>query len=78
MRVDSVRYQQLAKIYRLANRRRLRTHRYCCLGPGDDLVFRGPGQAYAKCRNGLAVILPPYKATDFLVMGTRHVALIVK
>lgn len=78
MRVDSVRYQRLAKIYRLANRSFLRTHRYCCLGPGDDLGLRASGQVYAKCRNGLAVILPPYKATDFLVIGTRHVALTIK
>jgi len=66
------------KIYHLADGRRVRTHRYCCLGPGDDVVLRGSGYAYAKCRNGLAVILPTYKATDSLGIGTRRLGLTVK
>lgn len=78
MRVHSVRYEPLAKIYRLANRKTLRSHRYCCLGPGDDVVVAGPNAAHALCRNGRAQILPAYVAYDTIAMGTRQFRLTIK
>ncbi len=78
MQVTSVRYELLAKIYRLTNHRMLRTHRYCCLGPGDDVVVVGKDDAHARCRNGRAQILPAYAAKDTLVIGTRTLHLTVK
>lgn len=78
MRVHSVRYEPLAKIYRLANRKTLRSHRYCCLGPGDDVVVAGPHAAHALCRNGRAQILPAYVAYDTIAMGTRQLRLTIK
>lgn len=78
MRVTSVRYDFLTKTYRLANRRILQTHRYCCLGPDDDVVVVSANEAHAKCRNGRAQILPAYSARDSLSIGTRLVPLVVK
>jgi ABC-type phosphate/phosphonate transport system ATPase subunit/GNAT superfamily N-acetyltransferase len=78
MLVTSVRYDSLAKSYRLANQRALQTHRYCCLGPGDDVVLRGSNRAHARCGNGRAQILPVYKAKDALTIGTRTIGLTIK
>ncbi len=78
MRVTSVRYEPLFKVYRLANQKTLQTHRYCCLGPSDDIIVKGANDAYARCRNGRAQILPIYAAKDTLVFGTKKIHLIVK
>lgn len=78
MRVTSVRFEKLEKIYRLANKRILKTHRYCCLGPGEDVVLESSGNAHARCRNGHAQVLPVYKSKDSIVIGTREVPLSVK
>lgn len=78
MRVASVRYEQLGKVYHLANQRTLQAHRYCCLGPGDDVVLTASGHAHARCRNGAARILPVYEAHDSLAIGTRTVRLTIK
>src|SRR5262245_7032595 len=78
MRVKSVRYEPLEKVYRLENGKTLTTHRYCCLGPGDDIVIAGRDDAHARCRNGNAQVLPAYTATDSLVIGTRQLRLTIK
>lgn len=78
MRVKSVRYDTLTKTYRLNNRRTLNTHRYCCLGPGDDVVVVSANEAHARCLNGSAQILPSYAAKDRLSIGTRVVQLSIK
>ncbi|MHB1952316.1 MAG: GNAT family N-acetyltransferase [Sulfobacillus sp.] len=78
MRVKSVRYDELRKVYRLANGRELQTHRYCCLGPGDDVVVKNANAAHVRCRNGEAQILPAYLAKDFLLIGTSKLPLTVK
>ncbi len=78
MRVKTVRYDELHKVYRLANGRELQTHRYCCLGPDDDLVVTNANAAHVRCRNGHAQILPTYLAKDFLFLGTRKLPLTVK
>jgi len=78
MRVISVRYDSLTKTYRLANKRVLTTHRYCCLGPGDDVVLVNADKAHARCRNGRARILPSYSARDSVSIGTRVVRLTIK
>src|SRR5262245_48265779 len=78
MHVTSVRYESFKKLYRLANRRALETHRYCSLGPGDDAIVPGRGAAYARCRNGQAQVLPAYLASDMISIGARRLALIIK
>ncbi len=78
MLVTSVQYDCLTKKYRLANGRQLSTHRYCCLGPSDDVIVSGPDTARAKCRNGHAQILPVYCAYDAMQIGTRTLRLVVK
>lgn len=78
MLVNSVKFEAIGKTYRLANQRVLRAHRYCCLGPGDDVVITRAGHAYAKCRNGNSQILPIYKARDSLAMGTKLLRLTIK
>ncbi len=78
MRVISVRYKPGTKIYRLANQKLLRTHRYCCLGAGDDIVVVGAHAAHARCRNGHAQILSAYTRRDVLVIGTRTLRLTIK
>lgn len=78
MHVKAVRYDDLRKVYRLANGKELQTHRYACLGPGDDVVVRGAKSAHVICKNGKAQILPTYRAKDFLFIGTRRLPLTVK
>ncbi|MGH9659410.1 MAG: GNAT family N-acetyltransferase, partial [Bryobacteraceae bacterium] len=78
MLVTSVRYDSLAKFYRLRNHKILRTHRYCCLGPGDDVVIVAANDAHARCQNGHAQILPVYTAKDSVAVGGRAVHLTIK
>jgi len=80
MRVESVKYEPLAKVYRLAskNAKVFRTHRYCCLGPGDDVVVKRNGVAYVRCQNGYAQILPIYTARDDLYIGQKKISIVVK
>jgi len=77
MRIKSVKFDTLIKTYRLSNGRMLRTHRFCCLGPADDVIVRANG-AYAKCQNGRAQVLPCYTAYDHLLIGRRKVRLTIK
>jgi ABC-type transport system involved in cytochrome c biogenesis ATPase subunit/GNAT superfamily N-acetyltransferase len=78
MRVVSVRYDVLHKVYRLANKQELATHRYCCLGPGDDVIVVNSRDAHVRCRNGAAQILPVYSAHDSVRIGTRKARLVIK
>ncbi|MEW6141265.1 MAG: GNAT family N-acetyltransferase [Thermodesulfobacteriota bacterium] len=78
MRVISVGYKPDKKVYRLANRERLETHRYSCLGPGDNILVVGQYAASASCRNGHAQVLPPYTCLDTLAIGNRTLRLTVK
>jgi len=78
MQVKSVKYEMMEKVYRLANNKIFRMHRYCCLGPSDDVVIRRENYSYVRCRNGHAQILPLYRANDSLTIGSRIIRLIVK
>lgn len=78
MRVRSVEYGETGKIFRLENGRRVEAHRYCCLGPGDDLVITGPGEAHSRCENGNATVLPTYHARGSISFGGRTIPLYVK
>jgi len=78
VRVKSVNYEPFGKIYRLANGKTLRTHRYCCLGPGDDVVVSAWNAAHTRCRNGRAHILPIYSAPDAIEIGCRKLRLTIK
>jgi len=80
MHVVSVKYEPLAKVYRLAskNTKELRTHRYCCLGPRDDVVVKRNGITYVRCKNGRAQILPIYTAQDDLYIGQKKISIIIK
>jgi ABC-type lipoprotein export system ATPase subunit/GNAT superfamily N-acetyltransferase len=78
MRVHSVDYGETSKIFRLENGRRFEAHRYCCLGPGDDLVFTGAGVAHSRCKNGIATVLPAYRARCAISFGNRTIPLCVK
>lgn len=78
MRVTSVKYNSSGKTYRLENGMSLDAHRFCCLGPGDNLVVKGNNLAHAKCINGCAVVMPSYSAEDCLHIGVRTVPLTIK
>src|SRR5690606_29572889 len=78
MLVRSVQFDDLSKRFRLANERRIATHRFACLGAGDDVVYRNSNDAYVRCRNGRAQLLPLYRATDTVRVGTRTVRVTVK
>lgn len=78
MHVSSVRYEQMTKTYRLENGKQFVAHRYCCLGPGDELIVSATKAAHAKCRNGKAQILPPYEASDSIQVGSRTLKLVIK
>ena len=72
MRVSSVRYEPLAKVYRLTNQKEVRAHRYCCLGPGDNVIVQSVGSACVKCSNGHAQILPVYTAEDSMAVVVQY------
>jgi hypothetical protein len=79
MKVASVKFEDSQKVFKLANGTLFRTHRYCCLGPGDDLRVRKAGRStVVKCSNGEATILPIYKERSELTFGGRNVRLLVK
>jgi len=78
VQVTSVRYDVLAKTYRLTNGRQLHAHRFCCLGPSDDIVLERSNRGHARCLNGRAIILPVYRETDSLEIGRRTIPLTIK
>lgn len=78
MRVKGVAFDVLTKRYRLKNGRCLQTHRYACLGPADEIIIKGKGNAHARCINGNAQVLPTYIATDSLAVGIRTFRLTIK
>lgn len=78
MIVKSVRYDDIDKQYTLANQKVIRGHRYCCLGPGDNVVVARSKVAHAICRNGNAQVLPLYSAGATIRIGQRSVHLTVK
>ncbi len=78
MRVNSVRYSPDGKIFRLSNGEILKTHRYCCLGPGDEVVTDRSENAHVTCKNGQAQILPAYCRSDILRVGPRTLRLKIK
>jgi hypothetical protein len=78
VRVTSVRYQELNKVFRLANGRLFSAHRYCCLGPKDDVVLRGKDRAHARCSNGRAQLLPIYYSLDQIEYGDRTIPISIK
>lgn len=78
MQVKSVTFHSSGKSYTLQDGMRLDTHRFCCLGKGDDLIVDERGFAYANCVNGQALVLPPYSAQDRITFGQRSILLTVK
>lgn len=78
MLVRSVQFDPCAKRFRLSNDRRIQTHRFACLGPGDNVVYRSANAAHVRCRNGNAKLLPAYQAVDHIEVGQRRVSVTVK
>ena len=79
MRIKSVKFGDLHKVFRLENGSVFRAHRYCCLGPNDDLVVRKPKRtAVARCVEGDAIILPIYKRRARLTFGGRQMRFLIK
>lgn len=78
MRVKSVKYGDETKLYRLENDRVFKTHRYCCLGEGDDIVFTTGGRAHSRCLNGAARVFPLYRGRGSISFGCRTVPLYIK
>ena len=56
MIVTSVKYNTDSKIYRLQNKRKIKMHRFCCLGERDKVVINNLNQIYVRCKNGKAQI----------------------
>lgn len=59
-------------------RRRLTVGMSCCLGPGDRVVFRPGGRVLAKCVNGEAIVLPPYRAPERIRCGSQLIRVTIK
>lgn len=78
MRVKSVQFDDAAKRFRLENDRRAQVHRFACLGPGDDLIYRSGTEAHVRCQNGDAKLLPAYRARDHIEIGQRRVPVTIK
>ncbi|GIW54742.1 MAG: hypothetical protein KatS3mg082_1146 [Nitrospiraceae bacterium] len=78
MLITSVQFNPLTKCYRLANGRVLTAQRFCCLGPGDDVVVGRSDRVSARCINGRAQILPAYAAKDSVRIGDKTLVLTVK
>jgi ABC-type lipoprotein export system ATPase subunit/GNAT superfamily N-acetyltransferase len=78
MLVKSVQFNELTKRFRLEDGRRIQTHRFATLGPGDDLIFIDESNAQVQCRNGVARLLPIYQTMDTVRVGQRNVAVTIK
>jgi ABC-type ATPase involved in cell division/GNAT superfamily N-acetyltransferase len=78
MRVKSRQHKGLSKYFRLQNGRRIQTHRFACVGPGDDVVYRSKHDAHVRCKNGIAKLLPVYRAADHIEVGQRRVPVTIK
>lgn len=78
MLIKSVQFGELAKRFRLSNESRIQTHRFACVGPGDDVYYRSSIDAQVRCINGKAKLLPAYEAADQIRVGQRNVAVSVK
>ena len=78
MRVEAVQFGDVWKSFRLANGRRLRLQRFCCLGPGDEVVVRSRTEIVAKCANGEARVSKPYRAADHIDVAGKRISLVVK
>lgn len=79
MEVKSVKFEDTHKLFKMVNGGLFKAHRYCCLGPGDDLVIRKNGSpTVAKCINGEATILPIYKGYSEITFGGRKLRLVMK
>lgn len=78
MRVGSVKFNSFGKVYRLRNGKRLPAHRFCCLGPDDDVCVSNSNEVYARCSNGRAIVLPAYSARDSIQFGARTIPLTIK
>lgn len=78
MRVEAVQFGDTWKAFRLANGTRLTLHRFCCLGPGDEVVVRSSRDIVVKCANGEARISRPYRASDKVIVAGRRISLTVK
>lgn len=77
--MESVKFGDTQKVFKLKNGRVFKAHRYCCLGPGDNLIVRENNKvAVAKCVNGEATVLPIYRGQSEMTFGGRKVRLLVK
>jgi|LSQX01.2.fsa_nt_gb ABC-type phosphate/phosphonate transport system ATPase subunit/GNAT superfamily N-acetyltransferase len=78
VQVKSIRFNSNNKICCLNNGVRVKIHRYCCLGPGDDLTIVSENHAYVNCINGRVTILPIYSAQDKITIGRKNIVVTVK
>lgn len=78
MQVRSVTFHPHKKTYRLESGETFDTHRFCCLGSGDDLVVEMDNKAHVRCINGCAVVLPAYSEQDYVQIGTKIIPLTIK
>lgn len=78
VQVSSVKYRSYGKTYRMENGMSINAHRFCCLGPGDDLIVSLNNSAYVNCINGCATVLPAYSAHDKINIGHRTIPLTIK
>lgn len=78
MQVKTVQFGDTWKAYRLANGKRLKLQRFCCLGPGDEIVVRRSGEIVTKCINGEARVAKPYRASDHVIVAGRRISLTIK
>ncbi len=78
MKVRTVKFEEHRKVFKLENGASLAAHRYCCLGPGDDLIRRSATNAVVRCQNGDALLLPAYQGRSRLTFGGRTLSLVVK
>lgn len=78
MKVRTVKFEEHKKVFRLENDASFTAHRYCCLGPGDDLILRAQKPSVVRCLNGDAVLVPAYRGKSKLAFGGRTLSLVIK
>lgn len=78
MIVKSVKYHTYKKLYHFKNGKILSAHRFCCLGPGDEVCKINEDELFVRCLNGPAIIKPIYSAQDSIRIGNRNISLTVK
>ena len=76
-RVRSIAWKNHQKIATLGDQKKLALPRSACVTEGEQILINSR-EAYVRCQNGLAKLLPTYVATETIDLGAIRLQLIIK